>query len=106
MLANIPESPKENLKMKLKIAHILCLLSQLPLFQEELQTHLLPLISLDGLAKFKDSSLHESLIDIINTLYIPKSDSSKGSLNIIMANIMLVSGSIAAFIEHTETRIS
>ena len=105
MLANIPESPKENLKMKLKLAHILCLLSQLPLFQE-LQTLLLPLISLDGLAKFKDSSLHESLIDIINTLYIPKSDSSKGSLNIIMANIMLVSGSIAAFIEHTDTRIS
>ena len=69
---------------------------------------MLPLISLDGLAKFKDSSLHEALIDIINTLYVPKSASqfSKGSMNIFMANIMLISGSIAAFIEHIETRIS
>ena len=69
---------------------------------------MLPLISLDGLAKFKDSSLHEALIDIINTLYVPKSASqfSKGSMNILMANIMLISGSIAAFIEHIETRIS
>jgi hypothetical protein len=69
---------------------------------------MLPLISLDGLAKFKDSSLHEALIDIINTLYVPKSATqfSKGSMNILMANIMLISGSIAAFIEHIETRIS
>jgi hypothetical protein len=70
---------------------------------------MLPLISLDGLAKFKDSSLlHEALIDIINSLYVPKSAAqfSKGSMNILMANIMLISGSIAAFIEHLETRIS
>ena len=69
---------------------------------------MLPLISLEGLAKLKDSSLHEALIDIINTLYVPKSASqfSKGSMNILMANIMLISGSIAAFIEHIETRIS
>ena len=69
---------------------------------------MLPLISLDGLSKFKDSSLHEALIDIINTLYVPKSATqfSKGSMNILMANIMLISGSIAAFIEHIETRIS
>lgn len=66
------------------------------------------MISLDGLSKFKDSSLHETLIDIIETLYVPKSVTqfSKGSMDILMANIMLISGSIAAFIEHSETRIS
>ena len=69
---------------------------------------MLPLISLDGLSNFKDPSLHEALIDIIETLYVPKNASqfSKGSMNILMANIVLISASIAAFIEHAETRIS
>ncbi len=69
---------------------------------------MLPLITLDGLSKFKDSSLHEALIGIIDSLYVPKSpiQYSKWYMDILIANIMLISGSIAAFIEHSETSIS
>ena len=69
---------------------------------------MLPLITLEGLQMFKEGELHESLITIIEILYVPKSVTqfSKGSLEILLANIKLVSESVAAFIEHSETRIS
>ena len=73
----------------------------MPLFQPDLQSLILPLITLDSLATFKDVSLHESLIDILDSLYV-----TEETTETFLKNILLISGSIAAFIEHAETRIS
>lgn len=105
-----PESPPDSLKIKLKLAQILTLLGNVPLFQEEVQALLLnTLTKLEEIAKFKESDIHEALIDMIAVLYInedPIKGMSKGAIAMVMQNVTQISEAVAAFIEHKETRIS
>ena len=68
---DLPESPKDKLKIKLKLGQTIAALAYIPAFNQELQGLALELIKMEVLStKFKDFALHDSIIDIIDSLYL------------------------------------
>lgn len=67
-----PEGSKEGLKVKRKLGKILTQLSEITVFTEELQSLLLPNMTMENFGNFKDHELHETLITLIGNLFIPR----------------------------------
>ena len=102
-LITAPESSKDEIKAKEKIAHCMERLAEVTLFRDQLLDQFLPLLKLENLMSIQDHKIHSRLVDLTKTLYLRNGHEK---YDLILSNMNIFLEAMAAMISHEQTKTS